>query len=324
MHDTWKVAEAVIGVSQRVLLRGKPGTGKTYAATHLALREDQQVFSVTMTEETPMAEFRGHFIQQGGDFIWHDGPGVEAWLGGHRLVINEIDRASDDILSFMYAIMDDPDFAQLTLPDGRTIRPAEGFQLVATMNGVPEDLPEALQDRLPVSIEITDVNPAALERLPEDLRGPAENTSLVDNGARGISIRAWLEFAHLRTKLGDDIAAQAVFADKAKDALLAINVSNIAEPAHDMEGAEISLEETEMRESVNGWLSWWQDNRDSATVITSGDIEANIRRVIDDADGFTFVDVEYNAATKDIAVTYAIFGSDGHGELLRHMSTKGL
>jgi MoxR-like ATPase len=235
-HNCWDVAEAVIGISRRVLLKGKPGTGKTFAATHLALPEDTPVFSLTLTEETPMAEIRGHFVTKGGEFVWMDGPAVRAWKEGGRLVLNEIDHASDDVLTFMYAIMDDPEYAEVTLPTGETVRPAAGFHLIATMNGELYDLPDALQDRLPVSIDITQMNPEALLSLPEDLRGPAENTAMLDNDQRNISVRAWQEFALLREKLDDRMAADAVFAEKAKDALLALQVGETASEPHNMEG----------------------------------------------------------------------------------------
>ena len=244
-YDCWEVAEAIIGISPRVLLRGKPGTGKTYHAATAAVEEDQKVYQITMTEETPAAEIRGHYIIKDGEYVWSDGPAIMAWREGARLVINEIDRASEDCMSLMYAILDDPGFAQLTLPTGETVRPADGFQIVATMNGVPEDLPDALQDRLPVDIEITDVHPKAIERLPEDLREAARNTSLAKTSERGISIRMWLEFAALRETLpetlGDEetaltVAAQAIFGSNYRDALTALAVSNEASPPQTMDG----------------------------------------------------------------------------------------
>jgi len=244
-YDCWEVAEAIIGVSPRVLLRGKPGTGKTYHAATAALTEDQKVYQITMTEETPMAEIRGHYIMQDGEFVWSDGPVISAWREGARLVINEIDHASEDCLSLMYALLDDPGFAALTLPTGETVRPADGFQVVATMNGIPEDLPDALQDRLPVDIEITDVHPKAIERLPKDLREAARNTALAKTSERGISIRMWLEFAALReslpAKLDDPdaaltVAAQAIFGENYREALTALTVSESASAPQTMDG----------------------------------------------------------------------------------------
>ena len=248
-YSCWEVAEAVISVTPRVLLRGKPGTGKTYHAVHAGLRKGQKVYTITMTEETPAAELRGHYVPQGDKFVWSDGPATMAWREGARLVINEIDRASDDVQSLLYAIMDDPDFAELTLPTGEKVRPAEGFQVIATMNGVPDDLPDALQDRLPVDIEITDVNPNALARLPEDLRGAAQNTALVKNEERGISIRMWLEYARLREVLPDtgiddahEVAAKAIFGKDYLDAMMAIEVSGTTTEAIMMDGTPLTPE----------------------------------------------------------------------------------
>jgi len=253
-HDCWEVADAIMGVSRRILLRGKPGTGKTYHAVNSALREDQKVYQITMTEETPAAEIRGHYILKGNEYVWSDGPAITAWREGARLVINEIDHASEDCMSLMYAILDDPEFASLTLPTGETVRPEEGFQIIATMNGIPEDLPDALQDRLPVDIEITDVNPKAIDRLPEDLREPARNTALAKSNARGISVRMWMEFATLRDKLPEtvededtalELAAKAIFGGNYREALNALTLSKTASPPQTMDGYIITPDDQE-------------------------------------------------------------------------------
>jgi len=276
-HDPWQIAEAILGISRRVLLRGKPGTGKTYAASKLGLRPDQKVYQVTMTPETPMAEIRGHFIQVGGEFVWHDGPAISAWREGARLVINEIDRASEDVHSLLYAIMDDPEFAELTLPSGETVRPATGFGLVATMNGVPDDLPDALQDRLPVDIEITDLAQGAIDRLPEDLRAPARNTALAKSEERSISVRMWMEFASLREKLQDEegglqIAAYAVFGEKAEAAMTALTIGASASEPIDAQGNPINSEMLDALRTCFEWITAYKATR-AGTVFTGLEVE---------------------------------------------------
>jgi len=259
-HSPWEIAEAVISVSRRVLLRGKPGTGKTYTAVHSGLGEDQKVYQITMTPETPMAEIRGHFIQKGGDFIWHDGPAIAAWREGARLVINEIDRASEDVHSFLFAIMDDPEFAETTLPTGEIIQPSKGFQIIATMNGEPDDLPDALQDRLPVDIHITDLHPDALARLPEDLQEAARNSALAPSEERSISIRLWMEYASLREHVDPIVAAYAIFGDRAGPALIALKVGETASPAIYADGKEISEDALKTAGSVLKWAETQIDN----------------------------------------------------------------
>ncbi len=114
------------------------------------------------------------------------------------------------------------------------MRPKEGFQVVATMNGVPEDLPPALRDRFPVTIDVNEVNPMALKALSKDLQWVARNSAIVPDEDRRISIRAWMEFDQLRTKIRGEStqeknwrAAQAVFGYRAEEALRSLASSRV-------------------------------------------------------------------------------------------------
>ena len=184
------------------------------------------MYSITLTEESSSAELRGHFIPKDGSFVWNDGPAIQAWRTGGRLVINEIDHASGDVLTFLHAIMDDPQIAQLTLPTdpAETVKPAEGFSVVATTNATPDALPFALRDRFPVAIDVDEVNPKALEQLSEDLRSAVAETVVSDNEERRVSIRAWAEFDKLRDEFDEDIVAGAIFGHKATDVLNALRI----------------------------------------------------------------------------------------------------
>lgn len=221
-YKTWDIVNSVIKHSQRVLLYGPPATGKTYAAMRESL-QGRKAYAITVTPDMSMAEIRGHYVPSGDKFVWKDGIAVTAWREGARLVINEIADASEDVLVFLHAILDDPGFAEYTLPTGEIVKPANGFQVVATTNREPESLHEALRDRFPVAIEVNEVNPKAIENLPVYVREAIESTANAQ-GDRRITIRLWKEYIKLSRAIGEERAAIAVFRERAQDILDALMI----------------------------------------------------------------------------------------------------
>ena len=228
----WELFDAVAaGVkrdSQRapyMLLYGRPGTGKTTAAVNFA--GDRPVYSVTLTGDTVVQELVGHWVPRGQRFDWHDGPVVRAWREGALLVINEIDKAADAVLSVLLAVLDDHEVARLTLPTGETVRPAPRFYAIATSNSPPEALPEALMDRLPVRLEIDQPHPEALERLSGD-DGNALRNAVAEayrSGDPPFTYRQAAAFGTLRLLgVSDGDAAAAVFGNHACDFLNALRM----------------------------------------------------------------------------------------------------
>lgn len=220
----FQLAETVLAHSPRVLLHGPPSTGKSYLAHH-GEADGRKIFSTTLEEDMSTADLLGCWKLQNRDMIWHHGVGIAAWLEGARLVIDEIDHASPEVRSFLHRLLDDPEFAQIKLPSGEIVRPAAGFQIVATMNGAPADLPEALRSRFPVTIEVTEPNPEAVQALPDDLRVLAQRTATHADEDRRVTLRVWYEFAKLRKVIGADYAAQACFQHRAQEILDALAVA---------------------------------------------------------------------------------------------------
>lgn len=229
----WDLIDSVISATERLLEHGPAGTGKTTAPFKWASKAGWIHLAITLTPETPMTELRGHYILKGQEMSWHDGLISQAWRKSHLpavkgvvVVLNEIDHAGGDVMSFLHAALDDQEMAQVTLPTGETIKPAQGkVKYVATMNGSPADLPAPLRDRFPVTIHVDRVHPEAIKKLPAELQPIATNGITAVEEERRISIRSVAAFHSLRGQLGDDVAAQAVFGARASEFLNALAVA---------------------------------------------------------------------------------------------------
>lgn len=240
----WGAIEDTIQLTRRTLLYGPPGTGKTHTAVHGGLREGEQVFAKTLTQEMTSHELLGTWMpmpdeENGGQrFVWHDGPAIKAWRLSHtqpvRLVLNELDRAGPDIQSILYVLVDDLQTACITLPTGETLTPGKFFSAVATMNGEPADLPPALEDRFAVRFFVNEIHPGALAILPDYLRPLAEETAITPDPARRVSIRAWLALYELLAKgLDDEIAARCVFGARWMDLLTSLRIARATDDNED-------------------------------------------------------------------------------------------
>ena len=245
-NDCWKLVNAVIGKSDRVLLYGAPGTGKTYSAVKekapLGIDGEPNVYQITMTEDTASANLEGFYKPSNtGQFEWHDGIAIQAWRNGGRLIINEIDHASPDAMTFLHAILDDKAIAQLPLNNDtkETVKPAEGFQVIATTNSLPESLPMALKDRFPVKIHVDSIHPEAIRPFPESWHKVIIDTSLSEDNEERISIRAWKEFFDLQQKGIDiDTASILIFGDRGEELMDAIKLAENVDLHAEIESEE--------------------------------------------------------------------------------------
>ena len=210
----WSFVEQLLSLAlvRMTYMWGPPGIGKTYSSLHTG-RIENGVYAVTLTEDTPVAELRGHYLPVGNEMVWRDGPIITAMREGARLVLNEISHAPPEAMSFMYPVLESEETAQLTLPTNETVRPAEGFHVVVTDNLPPDELPGPVKDRFDCTIEIGEPHPAALDRLSPTLRRAALRCFDLEDERR-VSIRGWLAVERLKDELGLLPACRAVFGPK--------------------------------------------------------------------------------------------------------------
>jgi MoxR-like ATPase len=220
MDPCWKdFHDAIDAGVDRIILFGVPGTGKTFAGLHYG-NVAAGAHRLICNEDMTAADVTGHFKPSAGDgWKWHYGAVVKAWQGdginGGRVVADEIDKASGDVLSLLLAMFDTPNSASWEDPEsGRVIRPRPGFSVVMTTNVEDmRELPEALRDRFPVAINITTPHPEALAQLSPDLRAPAAASASADRDRR-FSLRAFMAFDQMRKSLAPEQAARLAFGER--------------------------------------------------------------------------------------------------------------
>jgi MoxR-like ATPase len=218
----WQDAQDVLNAGvDRLILFGPPGVGKTFAGLNYG-NVSPGAWRVNCTEDMTTADVTGHWLPAGdSEWVWRDGGATQALRNGGRLVLDEVDKASGDVLATLLAVTDTPESIHLEHPGlNGNIKPTTGYSVVCTTNCEDmRDLPEALVDRFPVRIRINEPHPDALLTLSHDLRDYARRAA--DLGERRISLRQFQSFDKLRKGLGDQArAASIVFGDKLAQAVL--------------------------------------------------------------------------------------------------------
>lgn len=138
------------------LLYGPPGTGKT-AMIEAAFGED--LITILGTGDTELADLVGGYIQdEEGQFVWVDGPLLEAAEQGRPLLIDEIGIIDPKVLTVVYGLMDGRREYKVTANPARgTVKAIDGFFVVGATNpnapGVR--LSEALLSRFTLQVEVT-------------------------------------------------------------------------------------------------------------------------------------------------------------------------
>lgn len=269
MSSCWNdLAGALASGTDRILLYGPPGTGKTYFALnhHLNHRgRERASHRVLCSPDMTTADVDGLWRPAKDEWKFVEGAALRAWSNGDRLILDELDQASGDVLTALLLICDSDGSAVREHPEtGDRLSPAPGFQIIATTNAERlTDLPAALIDRFPVKINISTVNPEAVAKLPVYLRDIA--TAYANRPTDRYSLRSFFAYDRLRSVVesgrnadGDpvemdrDTALRLVFGHEAQAIGEALRV---AEAAHGTVHTAPTIEPTSLTvdEVVSGY-----------------------------------------------------------------------
>ena len=174
-------------------------------------------------------EVTGGFLPSAeGGFEYIEGSAIKAWAG-HRLVIDEIDKAGGDVFATLLNMTDSDGSATWEHPiTGAVHKPQAGFKVIMTTNVEHvEELPMALVDRFPVRIRIDRPHPDALETLPVHWREYASR--MADAGTERMSLRLFQSLHQLSRSMGEEKASKIVLGPRSDAFLDAIKIDSFGE-----------------------------------------------------------------------------------------------
>ena len=168
---------------------GLSGNGKTFGIEQACAQLNREIIRVNITIETDEDDLIGGFRLVNGETVWHNGPVIEALERGAILLLDEIDLASNKILCLQSILEGTGVFLKKI---GRTVRPAAGFNVIATANtkGKGSDdgrfigtnvLNEAFLERFPVTFE-------------QDYPAPKTELKILENAMTEVGVKDESEF----------------------------------------------------------------------------------------------------------------------------------
>ena len=154
-------------------ITGLSGNGKTFSVEQACAQLGRELIRVNITIETDEDDLIGGFRLVNGATVWHDGPVIQALNRGAILLLDEIDLASNKILCLQSILEGNGVFLKKI---GRFVRPAAGFNVIATANtkGKGSDdgrfigtnvLNEAFLERFPVTFEQSYPKPSVEQKI---------------------------------------------------------------------------------------------------------------------------------------------------------------
>jgi len=129
----FKDVESIIrsGIFYPTYVSGLSGNGKTLMIEQACARLGREYVRVQITPETDEDDLIGGFRLINGETVFNKGPVIKAMERGAILLIDEIDRGSNKIMSLQGVMEGKPVLIKKT---GEMVRPAPGFNVFATAN----------------------------------------------------------------------------------------------------------------------------------------------------------------------------------------------
>ena len=130
-HNLQQLA-AGVSVGQPVLISGEVGVGKTSLVSELAARTGRELVTLQVSDSTDARLLVGLYrcTELPGQFVWEAGLLTRAVTAGCWLLVEDIDRAGQDVISLLAGLVQG---GHLMVPSlGGEVRPAPGFQLLLT------------------------------------------------------------------------------------------------------------------------------------------------------------------------------------------------
>ena len=215
-------------------ITGLSGNGKTFGVEQACAQLGRELIRVNITIETDEDDLIGGFRLVAGETVWHNGPVVEALERGAVLLLDEIDLASNKILCLQSILEGKGVFLKKI---GKYIKPAAGFNVVATANTKgkgSEDgrfigtnvLNEAFLERFPITFEQEYPTPTTEIKILNKLCADAEFCKRLADWAdiiRKTFADGGVDEVISTRRLVHIIKAYNIFGDKAKAIQICLN-----------------------------------------------------------------------------------------------------
>ena len=128
-------------LSRPILLEGSPGVGKTTLIEAMSQAVGKMFIRINLSDQTDMMDLLGANLPSpeggAGEFVWSDGPLLQAMKTGSWVLLDELNLAGQSILEGLNALLDHR--GEIFVPELDTVvKCAPGFRLFGAQNPVQE------------------------------------------------------------------------------------------------------------------------------------------------------------------------------------------